>query len=501
MVALADPATLTRTLDDAGMPRSATVLLAALAGDAQQPDEVRAAAKRMLAGRAAKEPALSLLLLANQSDPGELPPALAVAVARAHLEAALQIAPPEEGVAFVPIEPPVAQPVAAQAAAERPKAALAELDRARALAGSVPADSPLSADAHSVAGLAALAAGDEAGAQREFVAVVDLPVARGDPAAERRRDLAYLQLARLAYQSGSDARAVALYQRVSRGAPEWLDALFEASWAHFRRGEDEKALGSLLTLNAPFFQQRFFPESLVLKALVLYQNCRYADARAALAEFEQRYQPIHDGLADTLSRFRSPQDASELLARGAAAVQQSVPEAAREEVAVLEQAEDLAGAVAAARQLAEEIDSIDRRPEPFRDSALIAVVAPRAREARIALLDAAGRRFIARVAQERAELRELLGQSLRLSYEIAGREKELLAAPEAPLAAKERLPPPHVGDDEELWPFQGEYWRDELGGYEYRLGRRCKKARPPPQTAEPSPAPPSEPDRVAGAAR
>jgi len=497
-MALADPATLTRTLDDAGMPRSATVLLASLAEDGQQPEDVRAAAKRMLAERAAQDPALALLLLSKQSDPGALPPALAVAVARAHLESALQLAPPEEGVAFGPLEQQPLQP-ASQVTNEKPKPAQAELDRARALAASVPADSPLSAEAHGVAGLAAIAAGDEAGAEKEFVAVVDLPVARNDAAGQRRRDLAYLQLARLAYQGGDDARAVQLYQRVSRGAPEWLDALFEASWAHFRRGEDEKALGSLLTLSAPFFQQRFFPESFVLKALVLYQNCRYADARAAIAAFEQRYRPVHDGLAETLAHFRSPQDASELLARGAPGLQDAVPAAAREEMAILEQSPDLAGAMAAARQLADEIDSIDKRPEPFRDSALIAVVAPRARAARIALLDAAGRRLISRIAEERAELRELLGQSLRLSYEIAGREKELLGVPEASLTPKQHRDPPHVADDEELWPFQGEYWRDELGDYEYRLGRRCAKPRPPPQTAQPEV--PASPDKVAGGAR
>src|SRR5206468_3893413 len=104
MMALADPATLTRTLDDAGMPRSATVLLAALASDAAQPEDVRAAAKDALVARAAQDPALGMLLLAQQNDPGKLPPALAVAVARGHLEAALQLAPPEEGVAFAALD-------------------------------------------------------------------------------------------------------------------------------------------------------------------------------------------------------------------------------------------------------------------------------------------------------------------------------------------------------------------------------------------------------------
>jgi hypothetical protein len=507
LVALADPAaafralaaggkvaTVTEALDATGMPRSATVLLAALASDPAQGDSVRAAAKEALALRAAQDPVLALLLVVQQGDPGKLPPPLALAVARGHLEAALQLAPPEEGAAFAPLDQGPLEPASAEVDT-RPKAALAELDRARAVAGSVPAGSPQSAEAHAVAGLAAMAAGDGKGAEKEFVAAAEVPVDRRDAAGLRRRDQAFLQLARLAYQSGDDAHALALYDQVSSGAPEWLDALFEASWAHFRRGEDERALGSLLTLNAPFFQQRFFPESFVLKALVLYRNCRYADARAALAQFEQRYRPMHDGLAEALARIPTPQDATELLARGAPALQQAVPPAAREEVALIAQAPDLGGAVEAARQLAEEIDSIDRRPEPFRNSALVAVVAPRARQARIALLAAAGRRLLSRIAQERAELRELLGQSMRLSYEIAGREKELLDSGDSGLAAGRRAPP-QVTDDEELWPFQGEYWRDELGSYEYQLGRRCARRRAAPPTAQGPAA--TAPDQVAG---
>ena len=159
-------------------------------------------------------------------------------------------------------------------------------------------------------------------------------------------------------------------------------------------------------------------------------------------------------------------------------------------MARIEQEPDVQGAAQAAVQLAQEIDSLDRRPAVFRNSALIARVAPLARQARIALLDSAGRKLIARLGQERSELRELLGQSLRLSYEIAGREKDLALNPEAGLAPVNRKDPPQVSDDEELWPFQGEYWRDELGNYRYQLGQRCRKPRTPPQTAsQPQPAP------------
>ena len=517
-------ATVVEALNDAGMPRSATVLLAALASDPQQSEGVRTAARAQLVARASADGALAQLLVSDRGDPGKLPPAVAVTIARGHLERALQIAPPEEGVAFEPLQDsPDSQPalvsspkpldkeLAAEmgfAAAEPSAAPLAvpqqklpaeaqrELDLARTLAGSVPAGDAAEGDAREVGALAALASGDAAAAAKEFLAVAELPVRRGDAAGAERRDKAYLQLARLAYQRGDDALAAQLYQRVGRGAPEWLDALFEASWAHFRRGEDEKALGNLLTLHAPFFQERFFPESFILKALVLYENCRYADARASLAEFQQRYQPLHDGIVQALAALPGPQAAAELLARGAVGVQQAIPAAAREEVARIEQDGDLHSALQAATQLAQEIDSIDRRPEPFRGSALVARVAPLARHARSRLLETAGRKLIARLDAERATLRELLGQSLRLSYEIAGRERELATSgPGAALGAQPQKDPPQVADDEELWPFQGEYWRDELGSYRYQLGQRCRRARAPIPTASQS-AP--TPAKVAG---
>ena len=503
-------ATAVRALTDAGMPRTATVLLAALAFDPEQSEGVRAAAKAELAQRAAQDPSLGQLLIARESDPGKLPAALAVAVARSHLERALQIAPPEEGFAFEglqqapALQPAAAQPLDKELAAEMglsakdaqaplgpagqeaqalPPLAQRELDQARALSAMVPAGDPAEGEAHEVAGLAALAAGDDRLAAKEFVAVAQLPVRQGDARAAERRDKAYLQLARLAYQSGDDARATELYEKVGSGAPEWLDALFEASWAHFRKAQDEKALGNLLTLHAPFFQDRFFPESFVLKALVMYENCRYADARAALAEFAQRYQPVHDGIAEALGRLDTAQRAYELLARGPSELQ-SLPPAAREEVARIAQDPDVQGALAAALQLAQEIDSVDRRPEPFRNSSLVARVAPLARQARLELLESAGRKLVSRLSSERAELRELLSQSLRLSYEISGREKELAASPDSDLTVRSHRDPPQVQDDEELWPFQGEYWRDELGSYRYQLGQRCKKPRALPQTAQ-----------------
>jgi hypothetical protein len=403
-----------------------------------------------------------------------------VRIARAHLERALVIAPPEEGSAFGPIDegratPAVATDVVEPVISPGRKLAIAELALARNAAAAVPPEDAAAGEAHEVAALAALAEGDLPGAEVEFQAVAG--TSSRDAAAESRRQRALLQLARLAYTRGDDARAQALYGRISRAAPEWLDALFESSWSYFRKGQDEKALGNLLTLHAPFFQGRYYPESHILKALLLYQNCRYADARRALAEFDARYRALHDGLAATLAALPTAQAAVESVSHGGASAQ--IPEAAREEVTRIASSPELRVGLIQIAQMAAELDSIDRRPAAFQRSALAQTAVPRLREARLDLLQSVGDRLRARIGSERAELRELIGQALRLDFEIAGREKEIAAEPSAGAAVVQRRTRPQLDDDEELWPFEGEYWRDELGSYRFQLGRRCARPSPP----------------------
>jgi len=452
---------LSLALERAGLPETAPVALSVLAA---QDGEAAHAASAELQRRAAQGGLA--LLLAMRMPPAGFDAALAVRVARAHLEQALVLAPVDEGSAFAGMAggtgaalTPVAAGAPVRAALPEDPApprvsavqrlARAELERAREIAGQVPAGDAAEAEAREVSALAALAAGDTAAAEQQFEAV-----ARLAPRGAERRENALLQLARLAYARGDDARSQAMYARVSRAAPQWLDALFESSWSHFRRGEDEKALGNLLTLHAPFFQGRYFPESHVLKALVLYENCRYADARRALRDFEARYRPVHDGLAQALQVMPTAQAAVDAVASGTLLAR--LPEPARAEVVRLLGTPELALSLRQVTALGAELDSVDRRSA---------------------------------VADERGELRELLGQSLRLDFEIAGREKELAAAPPAESSVSQRRPPAQIEDDEELWPFQGEYWRDELGSYRFHLGDRCVRPAPVQQAQVPAPGP------------
>src|SRR5262249_51298742 len=193
---------------------------------------------------------------------------------------------------------------------------------------------------------------------------------------------------------------------------------------------------------------RYFPESHVLKALLLYENCRYAEARRALHDFQARYRPMHDGLVQALSAMPTAQAAVEALAPGGGTLLARLPEPARAEVARLLETKDLALSLRQVAAMAAELDSMDRRHPTFRASSLAAAVLPQVRAARLDLLQRAGERARSALADERGELRELLGQSLRLDFEIAGREKELAAAPPAVSSPAQRRPPAQVADDE-----------------------------------------------------
>ena len=94
----------------------------------------------------------------------------------------------------------------------------------------------------------------------------------------RTRELAFMNLARIHYEARQNRNAIYYYGKVERGGEQWLEALYEAAWAYYRIGDYEQALGNMITLHSPFFQNEYFPESLTVKAIIYYENCRYEEA-------------------------------------------------------------------------------------------------------------------------------------------------------------------------------------------------------------------------------
>ena len=83
----------------------------------------------------------------------------------------------------------------------------------------------------------------------------------------------------------------------------------------------------------------------------------------------------------------------------------------------------------------------------------------------------------AKLEGERDELKSLSSQLFRIKFEVVKREKESL---EASLRGEKQGSElgaykfsSAVSDEDLYWPFDGEYWRDELGFYRQQVTSRC----------------------------
>ncbi len=300
--------------------------------------------------------------------------------------------------------------------------------------------------------------------------------------ADATRDLAFIQLARIHYGARQNRYALYYYGKIERGKPDWLEALFESSWADYRIGQYEQALGNLITLSSPFFRDEYFPEALILKAVIYYENCRYAESTAIVQEFERRYKPVYDALDDLTRKNMDAADDYAVLAeiqrknRSAKKAGQT-PDVILERVLKLALSDkDLKNTNESIIELENELDSMKTHPS-LNNTELARNLQDLLKKQRSALIQKAGLMAKAKLEQEQAELRTLLGNGERIKFETTTKEKEFLeeqlqAGGRRAIVKKYKYSVA-VNDDQLYWPFQGEFWRDELGTYQYTLTKGC----------------------------
>ncbi len=295
----------------------------------------------------------------------------------------------------------------------------------------------------------------------------------------RLRELAFFQLARTHFGASQPTFSIFYYNKVSRDSADWLAALFEESWAQFRLGNYEKALGNLLTLHAPFFADSYFPESRVLEAVIYYENCRYAEAKAILAAFMQRYEP----LLEELRRLTQDNETSEqYLSILDGLKNDDLMEAESGDPVLLSRILELALADPDLARLDRSRDEVlserSRIPDLGFDTRLAGELDAALTRKLDGLSAEAGLAVERRLIQERENIRSLIQQAVRIDIETARSEQERiesqLRAVQSRPKQTERTYVAWTDDEKLVWPFEGEYWRDELGTYELTLARSCR---------------------------
>lgn len=310
---------------------------------------------------------------------------------------------------------------------------------------------------------------------------------RGETAEARNsknlRELAFMQLARTHYGARQNRYAIFYLQKVERGGPQWLESLFESSWANYRIGKYENALGNLITLSSPFFRDEYFPEALILKAVVYFENCRYREALSIIEDFENIYGPVQEELDALVAKDMEATEYFNVLDevrkknKAGLVKKGSVDEILERILNLALTDKDLKKTVDSIGELEGEIDGFAGKSDAFKYSNLSKALIEALKAQREQLIKKAGIMAKGKLDFENGQLKTLRANGLRIKFETTDREKEflqeLLGAGGNKQIVKDYKWSVAVSDDQLYWPYVGEYWRDELGTYQYTLTKGC----------------------------
>jgi hypothetical protein len=288
---------------------------------------------------------------------------------------------------------------------------------------------------------------------------------------DKWRNTAQLNVARAYYSSGNYGQAIASYAAIERSSDWWLDAQFERAWAHFRGNDVNGALSMLFNHESVFFTDFFYPEADLLRAYSLFVMCKFPDASKEMDAFVEKYGPIEKEL-DAISL--SPQEAF------ADVVAFRDEEPTKLPIYVLRpfrHEQRLTDAIAAVEASDDELKQAEK--VGGRLGALATELVKAQREARV---EAEGKRVLARVEKAKADLKAMLEGIEITRLDLLNLETQMYERAAATGVLEYGSHIEKLRDMKKkkqgfrVWPWQGEYWADELGWYVFDARPDCPES-------------------------
>lgn len=306
------------------------------------------------------------------------------------------------------------------------------------------------------------------------------------PLPDLQRGLALMGQARSFYQYKKWNEAAEVYRQIPKDHPLYRQSLMELSWALFRGGQFRSALSPLRTLHTPFYENFYDPESMLLHGTILLFVCHYDEIETIITAFDQNYYPAFSKIQEWLESDRTEADyyleiartkksLAEMKAKGDAKIENSLPFFV---MRTLLEEPDI-------RILADYMDKTTKEKKVlekiYGKTSLLAygnqIIEGRRRTVQKQL----GALIKDRLQNKLQEFHEFATQFEFLKYEaINGQRttlKEKIATEESERNQidKDLSRDYYVENGYRFWPFEGEYWRDEIGNYQNVGINRCEK--------------------------
>lgn len=295
------------------------------------------------------------------------------------------------------------------------------------------------------------------------------------------RGIALANQARALYQDRKFIDAENLYRQIPKDHPLYRKVQMEIAWTLFRAGKIRSALSSLQTLHTPYYENFYDPESFILRAIILIFACQGDEAMKAVNGFEKNFL----GLDATLTAWKSRKPDVNTIINEIQITQQKIKDGTLDKKGLLPffvvrsliDDQPLSGLLRAKRDILKEQQLFQKNYAKL-NSGPLAAYAKKAYAARLRNMDKnIARVFNHKIALFQNDYRDLESQVEFLKYEILEEKKR---------ASKARMIEPKKLDDNEkrsfyvqngyrYWPFNGEYWIDEIGNYQYLGVNRCEE--------------------------
>ncbi len=329
-------------------------------------------------------------------------------------------------------------------------------------------DAPHYADAKMLQGVVLNQQGRPTDALKPLLEAYD--TARAAKREDRFLNAALLNVGRSYYAAGNYPRAIEYFAKVDRSSEFWLEAQFERGWAHFRLEDMNGTIALLHNHGSPFFDEFYHPEGHLLRVYALFLLCKFPEASKQIDSFKAQYTPIFEDMRGATASL-SEEDAFEL-ARGFAlegdhgAFPEPVLRTWKNEARLLASID----AVQHAEDELARLRNISANPFVSRVSTWI-------RDRRDQIVQREGERFQGKLQHATDELGGMLTNVEISKLDMLQFETRLYeqASLTGQLADKERrvIRTERVRKGWLHWPYQGEYWADELGYYKVNAIPEC----------------------------
>lgn len=316
---------------------------------------------------------------------------------------------------------------------------------------------------------------------REEVAVYNDP--RELEEVERLKDLSLMNIARIYYGIERYDESSKYYDLVAHDSTYWPQALFEHAWANFMQNNLNMTLGQILTVQSPFYSEdEFLPEATILRALTFFNLCKYDEVEGILIGFEKANRPIYEEMRDFVKEYSSSEgralsdqawDTYFGSVRGGSR-DTVIPKSAFNRIL---RNNDLEGIVQHLELMEREEALIDEQKPRWRDS--VGSYLKKIIEAdRERYKKRAGRLMLAEMARQANYLSDLLTQSEIIRFEVVDAQRVDYQYKAQNIDLSGGLANREIdfatSVDFIYWPFNGEFWEDELGYYAYTEQSDCK---------------------------